>query len=85
MGGNERVFPEWVSSTPAIKFPMKTDQQMCWDKGREGGKEVYGGLFTKLEIWGQRCSRQTFCIGNTTNFSSVQLFKLITLCEFKIV
>lgn len=58
MGGNARVFPEWLSSTSANKFPMETDHQVCWGKGREDGKEVFEGLFTRLESWGQRCSTQ---------------------------
>lgn len=41
---------------------MKNEQQMVWGKGREDGKEVFEGLFTRLESWGQRCSRQKFCL-----------------------
>lgn len=44
------------------EFPMKTDQQMCWGKGRKDNKKVLNILFTRLESWGQRCYREKFSL-----------------------
>lgn len=41
---------------------MKTDQQMCWGKGRKDNKKVLKSLFTRLQSWGQRYSREKFSL-----------------------